>query len=79
MRQMDSGSAPKAKARARVTPPDHTVLPNTPGAIKRYQKFHGLPPTGVVDPRTGKHMQRNGTALGPNANGTWNSGTVWRA
>jgi peptidoglycan hydrolase-like protein with peptidoglycan-binding domain len=61
----DRPAPPKAKARAKVYPPDHTVLPNNPGSIRRYQKFHGLPPTGRIDPATGRHMTDNGTSLAP--------------
>jgi Putative peptidoglycan binding domain len=33
------------------------VLPTKPDAIRKYQRFHNLPSTGMLDPRTSKHMR----------------------
>lgn len=72
---------PKAKARVKPKPPpDVTTLPNEPNAIRRYQQFHRLPPTGKVDPRTGRHMQDNHTRLGDSPyETTWRRGRKFKA
>lgn len=40
-----------------------TNLPNTPGAITRYQRFHGLPQTGTLNTVTATHMRKTNTFI----------------
>jgi peptidoglycan hydrolase-like protein with peptidoglycan-binding domain len=39
------------------------TLPNNPRSIRRYQAFHKLPVTGMIDARTAKFMRQNNTRI----------------
>lgn len=42
---------------------DHTSLVNDRKSILRYQRFHKLPATGVIDKRTANYMRGNNTRV----------------
>jgi peptidoglycan hydrolase-like protein with peptidoglycan-binding domain len=46
---------------------DHTVLPNNPHSIRRFQRFHKLNPSGVVDGATRRKMRATNTRLDKSA------------
>lgn len=41
--------------------PDSTILPSTTSSIKKFQRFHDLPVTGVIDKATRRKMRKTNT------------------